>query len=395
MYREDHHWTLRESEPLRVVATLVDVMTWLAVAGVLVSVGWTQHSCGSTTSGLALITIVLLGGLGLLARLLPAPWDVLGVVLVGGGAAVAVAMTTRETFSLWMAGSALLCLVFAPARQRIAQNPSFAPVVPAVVFLTAATGGVLWAATHAPRDVAPHLFPVAAAVLMIATSVGAIKGTRQVIAWRTRAAAAAHLQRSNADLERRAALARELHDTLGHSITAMVIQAEAGHVEAPTQALRSIGALGRVAMDDLETVLFDLRRGVTTTAGPAAAVMRLEDRLLPPLRAAGISATANVDTRTTDHAVLLAVYRVAQESITNVMKHSGARAVTVEVLDVGDDVVVRIRDDGHGGDSWGVTRGLGVAGMRARVEELGGTFRWTGSTSEGVTVEAIIPRVVA
>lgn len=87
-----------------------------------------------------------------------------------------------------------------------------------------------------------------------------------------------------------------------------------------------------------------------------------------------------------------ALYRIAQEALHNVVKHAGARQVRVELGRRAGGVRVRVQDDGHGFDPEAVADGhLGVAGMRARAERLGGLFAVVSAPGEGTVVEAVVP----
>jgi signal transduction histidine kinase len=80
-------------------------------------------------------------------------------------------------------------------------------------------------------------------------------------------------------------------------------------------------------------------------------------------------------------------YLVVQEALTNVLRHSGAVSAGVDVATVDGTLLVSVVDDGKGGD---VQEGLGLQGMRARVERLGGTIR-VGPTARGFEVRATVP----
>src|SRR4029078_5986613 len=111
--------------------------------------------------------------------------------------------------------------------------------------------------------------------------------------------------------------------------------------------------------------------------------------LVSRVRAGGL----DVDLRRSDLAVPDEVgataYLVVQEALTNVLRHSEATSARVGVDLEDGDVVVTVVDDGQGGDG---SEGLGISGMRARVERLGGTLR-VGPTGRGFEVRAVIPSV--
>jgi signal transduction histidine kinase len=86
-----------------------------------------------------------------------------------------------------------------------------------------------------------------------------------------------------------------------------------------------------------------------------------------------------------------AIYRIAQEALTNALKHSGARTVEIAVAEFEGEVGVRVRDDGGGYDARASAGGFGLRGMQERVELLGGRLRIQSSQGEGTTVEARVP----
>jgi signal transduction histidine kinase len=85
-----------------------------------------------------------------------------------------------------------------------------------------------------------------------------------------------------------------------------------------------------------------------------------------------------------------ASYVVVQESLTNVLRHAQATRATVALARQGDRLVVTVADDGHGGAAAGQDEGMGIPGMRSRVEALGGTLE-AGPTAEGFRVRAVLP----
>ena len=87
-----------------------------------------------------------------------------------------------------------------------------------------------------------------------------------------------------------------------------------------------------------------------------------------------------------------ALYRIAQEALHNVVRHSGARHARVEIERQPDGIRARVVDDGHGFDPQAVSDGhLGLAGMRARAERLGGRLSVVSKMGRGTVVEAVIP----
>jgi len=86
-----------------------------------------------------------------------------------------------------------------------------------------------------------------------------------------------------------------------------------------------------------------------------------------------------------------AIYRIAQQALTNVLNHADAQAVEIAVAEIDGEVGVRIRDDGRGYDTRASTSGFGLDGMRERVALLDGRLRIQSAIGEGTTLEARVP----
>jgi signal transduction histidine kinase len=203
-------------------------------------------------------------------------------------------------------------------------------------------------------------------------------------------------ERRQAWLSERAELARELHDIVGHHVTAIVVSAEAAKAQgADEETLDTIADLGRSALTELDTLVGSLRE--PDTAPATRATPRLADlpTLMEPLRSAGVSAdlSTTVTGRLSD-STQLAIYRIVQETTTNILKHAHATEAHVDVVEEGDEVTVRVSDNGRGGDgdSTGTDRvGRGLIGIGERVEGLGGSWHFETRPGDGTTVTAVLP----
>ena len=209
----------------------------------------------------------------------------------------------------------------------------------------------------------------------------------------------------------RARIAREIHDVVAHNVSVMVVQADgaAFALDASPQrareALAAISATGRRALAELRSLLGVLRdsadQAADLAAGPALApqpgIEELGD-LLEQARATGlpVSLTVSGVPRRVPEGEALAVYRVVQESLTNVRKHAGpgvTAAVTVGYS--GEELVIRVTDDGPGpafaDSAVPDSGGHGLAGMRERIELYGGSVRTGPRPGGGYEVMARLP----
>ncbi|WP_251021685.1 sensor histidine kinase [Streptomyces sp. ISL-98] len=201
--------------------------------------------------------------------------------------------------------------------------------------------------------------------------------------------------------EERLRIARELHDVLGHNISLINVQAGAAlhrHSKRPrgpeelVPALEAIRDSSKDALRELRATLGVLRQvdgedGAPVT--PTAGIERL-DELTARARAAGLDIRTTVEGAAQElpPQVSLAAYRIVQESLTNVARHAQARTAVVTVRCDGDNVVVRIEDDGRG--SAPGAEGSGINGMAERARALGGELTAV-DTGSGFRVEARIP----
>jgi signal transduction histidine kinase len=258
---------------------------------------------------------------------------------------------------------------------------------------------------------------VLAMVVVIAWVLGDVVRRRRLVVARLReqneALARDQEQRAQLAAQReRAAIAREMHDIVAHSLSVVVVQADGGAYAARAALERTgdgaadPGAL-RDAAETLETVaataraaLADTRRlvGVLRESGSAAEYSPQQglahlDELVGRLTDAGVpvrlAVRGELDGLTRE--VDLAAYRVVQESLTNVLKHAGPGATAeVDVLRSPAVLLVRVSDTGRGpGEHDG--RGNGIIGMTERVEVLGGTLYAGARTGGGFEVVASIP----
>jgi signal transduction histidine kinase len=201
-----------------------------------------------------------------------------------------------------------------------------------------------------------------------------------------------------AALRERERLARDLHDTLGHALVTLTVQLEAAQrlqATDPSRAaalLAELQKLTRSSMEDLRRSLANLR-----TAGLGDRPLTESLRIL--CAEAGKRFGAAMDCQVTEGADALppavaeALWRVAQEGLTNIEKHAHAHRVQVNLTVQPKEVALRVSDDGAGPppDAEEKPGHYGLRGLRERVEGLGGTFAVAAAMPGGTVVEARIP----
>ncbi|WP_147458856.1 sensor histidine kinase [Micromonospora sp. BL4] len=196
-------------------------------------------------------------------------------------------------------------------------------------------------------------------------------------------------------LEQRTNLARELHDVVGHHVTAMVVQAEAGQLsDDPGAALRAIADSGRTALSELDTLVVHLRDpGAAIVVSAPPRLSDIDELLAQPLRHQGVTVRVRLDPEPgLDEIGVLAVYRIAQEALTNIARHAKATAAWVELVRIGDRVRLRVSDDGIGPPR-APTRGSGLLGIEERVSARGGSWKLSQRPGGGTMLEADLPVV--
>lgn len=238
---------------------------------------------------------------------------------------------------------------------------------------------------------------------------------RQYVAGlRERAEQAERERETNARMavaDERARIAREIHDSVSHSLSVVVVMSDgaAATVDADPErakaAMRSVRDTGRSAMADMRRMLGVLRDDEPGSQHPQPRLAQL-GALVDESRAAGmpVGLTVSGDAAPASAGVELTAYRVVQEALTNVRKHAGrgVRRVEVRVSYRPEQLEVRVTDDGPGvttaageGDSpvgeVGAVGGHGLVGMRERVGAHGGSLRTGPRDGGGYEVVAVLP----
>jgi signal transduction histidine kinase len=194
--------------------------------------------------------------------------------------------------------------------------------------------------------------------------------------------------------EERLRMAQDLHDGVGHGLAVIAMQAGVGlHVleRDPVAARRSLEAIRDTSRGSLEALRAELARmsGEPAPRRVAPGLTEIEP-LLDRVRAGGLAVEHHGDLGDLPEATGRAAYIVVQESLTNVLRHAGATRAEVTFQRSGGRLLVTVTDDGVGAPGAGQEGGMGIAGMRNRVEALGGTLD-AGPAVTGFRVRAVIP----
>jgi two-component system sensor histidine kinase UhpB len=188
-------------------------------------------------------------------------------------------------------------------------------------------------------------------------------------------------------------VAQELHDEIGQTLTAVTIRAERaaeGNPGEATQALRDVANSVRDSLDEVRRIARELRPEALDDLGLVNALIALCNRMdgqdgpridrdlqgtLPPL----------------PPEVELVLYRIAQESLTNAVRHANARSISLWLQGDAESVALRVRDDGDGMPRDVPARSSGIAGMRERAILVGGRFAIESIPRRGTEVRLRIP----
>ena len=191
-------------------------------------------------------------------------------------------------------------------------------------------------------------------------------------------------------------LARELHDTVAHHVSAIAVQAQAGRAIAASDPERVLGVLEAIeaeasrSLAEMRAMVAILRTGEEASTAPRSGVADLP-RLASSGGALPVALAVDLEPGELAPAVDAAVYRLVQESVTNAQRHARhATHVSVSVAERDGEVHVEVADDGRGPARRG-DGGFGLAGMAERVALLGGRFAAGPASGGGWRVRAVLP----
>jgi signal transduction histidine kinase len=195
--------------------------------------------------------------------------------------------------------------------------------------------------------------------------------------------------------EERRSISRELHDEVGQSLGALLVDVGRLAADIPPEdsvareRLKRVKELAEGSVNSVRNIALLLRPSMLDDLGLVAALEWLarevsrRGEMEVEVEASGVSKSLPEDYKT-------CIYRVVQEALNNAQKHSGGHNARVRVEQAKGEIVIRIHDDGRGFEATR-TRGMGLLGMEERVTRLKGTLRVESAPGAGTTVEARLP----
>lgn len=331
--------------------------------------------------GLAWRPLVAVLALALVPALLWRRSRPLTAVLVGWGVAglLSVLQLATHAGDLGLYSSmAVLILLYSLARWGSGRE-----IVVGIAFVTAVVALGMYASSAGWADVFGG-----SVLLLLVVALAAVFRYRADL-W--------HRQQREIRNQERVALARELHDTVAHHVSAIAVQAQAGRVVAAGQPEKAAEILAAIESEASRT-LAEMRSMVRVLREDEAAAYAPQPGVadLPTLARADATLTVEVslDGSSTrlPRPVDAALYRLAQESLTNAVRHArSATRVGIAVRREGDTVRLRVNDDGTTEPGRVPEPGFGLLGMAERAQLLGGSLSAGPGPEGGWVVEAVLP----
>ncbi|MEU4806552.1 sensor histidine kinase [Actinosynnema sp. NPDC023587] len=308
------------------------------------------------------------------------PDVVVAVVVVVGAATIVVGC-----------GNESVALAIAWALYPVASARPALPATVAAIAVVWAAGVAVWAVPGLP-PIPPRggeesfaTTPLTALLFSGAVIAGSWAVASALRSRRQRAAELAELRTGRAVAEERLRIARDIHDVVGHNLSLITLKAAVATHLADTRpderdaALRTIERVGRAALEDVRVVLGPLRDPVSPSL----------DRLVDDARTAGVEVVAElVDLADVPAAVRISAYRIAQEALTNVRRHSRPPTCRLTTSLDRDRLVVSVVDSGTGPVG---APGHGLLGMGERVALHGGAVEAGPGPAGGFAVRAVLP----
>ena len=359
-------------------------LLWLVPLALLVVAGSRftnspgEHAASADYSPWLAAGLGAAAALGLFAAL---RWPMRGAATTFGAVTLYVALDLRD-------GPVYLSLAAASflVAHRVAVRQWLRVVLVGAAAVCAAL--LIRAAADFDNERSPWQLAAVIAVIAAGAAIGALLRARGLaLSERVRAAATGEQLR----------MAQDIHDGVGHGLAVIAMQAGVGlHVldRDPAAARTALEAIRDSARESLDALRADLAQmaGEPAPRQPRHGTADI-DELVARVRAAGLRVEVAGSPGELAPSVGTVVYGVVQEGLTNVLRHAAATSAWVRFDRSGDRLAVTVEDDGRGAgpDDAGHTEGMGLPGMRRRVEALSGTFSVGPASAGGFAVRAVLP----
>ncbi len=200
---------------------------------------------------------------------------------------------------------------------------------------------------------------------------------------------------NQATLQERNRIAREIHDSLGHALTAQIIQLENAMIFCPQEAEKTLffisqsRYLGSRALQEVRQSVATLRAFPATERPLQALIYAAVQEFKQVSEIDVICSTANI--RNLSPEINIMVYRILQEALINVQKHSAATEVQIDAQRTTQHLVISVRDNGQGFNPQQNQTGFGLQGMKERAAAFNGQLRLISQPGSGCKVIILIP----
>ena len=305
--------------------------------------------------------------------------------------ALAAALTIAALGALWFRPTAFMPVLLVIVAAGLAHLRRLTVATGWVVAQSTVLGAILVQTGWPPRQAIPttiayfafQLFALYAGHLARSEA----RARQQLALANSELLATAEVLTATSRANERLRLARDLHDLLGHHLTALNVNLEvAAHLTdgKARDHVEHAQSLGKLLLSDVRAVVSDLRDDGTID------LSAILPRIVEPIPAPHIELAFDGDVGLADPARAHAVLRAVQEIITNAIRHSGAANLKMQVRADGDQIDLHAEDDGQG--VYEIRPGYGLRGLRERAEELGGTLTHSSARGRGFQVHLRIPR---
>ncbi|MDB5084241.1 MAG: Histidine kinase [Bacilli bacterium] len=197
-----------------------------------------------------------------------------------------------------------------------------------------------------------------------------------------------------AALEERTRLAREIHDGLGHQLTSLIIQLQALEIMLPSdpeEASRVVAQLLDIARQAMAEVRLSARKWHSDEMG--LGLIALKGLVEQTQIRSSLQINFVQDTELSEWPIEISIvlYRILQESLTNILRHSQASTVTVHLQESDEQVLLSVKDDGQYTEDQQLTPGFGLKGMLDRCSSHGGSCKLAAVKPHGLQLQAVLP----